>query len=118
MKIRKHRLNCIYDQYSNQENRLTHALLHTVGSSRWLFSKFLKDIVRVSELPARENYEISTQKVPFFSHGDREAGEIESIPDAWIVDMNGNLGVAIEVKDKKNSLRLNQLRGHADRIAD
>lgn len=117
MKISKDRLNCIYDQYSNQENRLTHALIHTIGSSRWLFSKFLKDIVRVSELPARENYEISTQKVPF-SHGDREAEEIESIPDAWIVDMSGNLGVAIEVKDKKNSLRLNQLRGHADRIAD
>ena len=116
MKIKKDRLNPLYDQYSNEENRLTHALLHTIGSSQWLFSRFLKEIVGVSELAPRESYEISTQKVPF-SHGDTDAREIESIPDAWIVSESSNLGIAIEVKDKKNSLRLNQLRGHANRIA-
>ena len=117
MNIKKDRLNSLYDQYSNQENRLTHALLHTIGSSQSLFSRFLKDIVVVSSFSARETYEISTQKVPF-SHGDNDAKDIESIPDAWIVDGSSKLGIAIEVKDKKNSLRLNQLRGHANRIAD
>lgn len=117
MKIDKARLHSIYDQYSNEENRLTHALLHTIGSSRWLFARFLKDIVGVSALQRKETYEISTQKVPF-SHGDSDVKEIESIPDAWIVDGSSNLGVVIEVKNKKNSLRFNQLRGHANRVAD
>ena len=117
MKINRTRLHPLYDQYSNDENRLTHALLHTIGSSQLLFSRFLKDIVGISSFSARETYEISTQKVPF-QHGDNDAKDIESIPDAWIVDGSSKLAIAIEVKDKKNSLRLNQLRGHANRIID
>ena len=117
MKINRTRLHPLYDQYSNDENRLTHALLHTIGSSQSLFSRFLKDIVGISSFSARETYEISTQKVPF-QHGDNDAKDIESIPDAWIVDGSSKLAIAIEVKDKKNSLRLNQLRGHANRIID
>jgi hypothetical protein len=115
MKINKDGLNPLYDQYSNDENRLTHALLHTVGSSRRIFTKFLKDIAGVKQPLGQETYEISTQKIPF-SHGDRDPNEIESIPDAWIIDGTSKLGVAIEVKDRKNSLRISQLRYHANRI--
>jgi hypothetical protein len=115
MKIKKDGLNPLYDQYSNEENRLTHALLHTVGSSRWIFRGFLKDIVGVKQPVGQETYEISTKKIPF-SHGDRHPNEIESIPDAWIIDGTSKLGVAIEVKDRKNNLRISQLRHHANRI--
>ena len=103
MKINASRLNPLYDQYSNAENRLTHALLHTLASSESLLSKFLKDIVTVRKVSRWGTYEICTQKVPF-SHGDHDAREIESIPDAWIVDDSSRLEIAIEeVKDKKNT---------------
>lgn len=115
MKINKDRLHPLFDQYSNEENRLTHALLHTVGSSEWLFSRFLKSFVGIDFSVAKGAFEISTQKVPF-SHGDEKAEEVESIPDAWVVDEASNLGIAVEVKDRRNSLSLSQLRRHANRI--
>ena len=115
MKINKTGLHPLYDQYSNEENRLTHALLHTIGSSEWIFSRFLKDFLGLRVLSAREIYEISTQKIPF-SHGDNALEQVESIPDAWIADGSSKLGIVIEVKNKKNALRLGQLQRHANRI--
>ncbi|MBW1668252.1 MAG: hypothetical protein JRJ66_09415 [Deltaproteobacteria bacterium] len=67
MRINKDRLNPLYDQYSNEENRLTHALLHTIGSSQWLFSRFLREIVGVSEL--------ATSAVARFSVGAKAPGQ-------------------------------------------
>lgn len=115
MKIIKTALNPLYDQYSNQENRLTHALLHTVVSSKWLLSRFLKQIVGVDMPLGGETLEISSQKIPF-AHGDDNTKAVESIPDGWIVTEGTKLGVAIEVKDKKNVISIRQLEGHCRRI--
>jgi len=115
MKIDKDRLHPLYDQYSNAENRLTHALLHTIGSSPFLFSRFLKNIVGISGNLSGGIFEISTQKVPF-SHGDDDQEKVESIPDAWIINEQKGIGIAIEVKDIKNSIRIGQLTKHAARI--
>ncbi len=115
MKINRTGLHPLYDQYSNQENRLTHALLHTIGSSEWLLSRFLKQIVGFELSLTGETYEISTQKKPL-SQGGEDPKEIESIPDGWIVDGNSTLGIAIEVKDRKNCLNKKQLNSHAKRI--
>jgi len=117
MKIDKDRLHPLYDQYSNAENRLTHALLHTIGSSPFLFSRFLKNIVGISGNLSGGIFEISTQKVPF-SHGDDDQEKVESIPDAWIVNEQKEIGIAIEVKDIKNSIRVGQLTKHASQIAN
>jgi len=115
MKIDKDRLHPLYDQYSNTENRLTHALLHTIGSSQFLFSRFLKNIVGISDNLSDGIFEISTQKVPF-SHGDNDQAEVESIPDAWIINEQKGIGIAIEVKDKKNNTRMGQLIKHTSQI--
>jgi len=117
MKIDKNRLHPLYDQYSNAENRLTHALLHTIGSSPFLFSRFLKNIVGISDNLSGGIFEISTQKVPF-SHGDDDQEKVESIPDAWIINEQKGIGIAIEVKDVKNNIRISQLSKHAARIHD
>lgn len=61
MKIDRSKLKPLYDQYSSPENRLTHALLHTIGSSEWLFSLFLRNVVGIRELPKKNTYEISTR---------------------------------------------------------
>jgi hypothetical protein len=79
MKINRDGLNPLYDQYSNEENRLTHALLHTIGSSRRLLTEFLKKIVGAKSSFSRESYEISSQKIPF-AQGDKDPDEIGSIP--------------------------------------
>ncbi len=92
MKIDKDRLHPLYDQYSNAENRLTHALLHTIGSSPFLFSRFLKNIVGISGNLSGGIFEISTQKVPF-SHGDDDQEKVESIPDAWIINEQKGIGM-------------------------
>lgn len=115
MKINKQRLNLLFDQYSNPENRLTHALLHTIGSSGWLLTRFLKDLVGVKFQTKKLFFEISTQKVPF-GHGDVDHDQIQAIPDAWIIEENLQLGIAIEVKDRKNNLNKQQLEWHKKRI--
>ena len=112
MKINKTKLYPLYDQYSNDENRLTHALLHTIGSSDLIFTYFLKQIVGIKKLYISGIFEISTQKVPS-SQGVVENEEKKSVPDAWIVNDNSGLGIVIEVKDKKNNLRISQLKHHA-----
>jgi len=115
MKIDKDRLHPLYDQYSNTENRLTHALLHTIGSSSFLFSGFLKNIVGINDNLSGGIFEIATEKVPF-SSGDDDQKEVESIPDAWIINEQKGIGVVIEVKDIKNSIRIGQLTKHASQI--
>ncbi len=108
-------LHPLYDQYENAENRLTHALLHTIGSSRWIFENFLNKLIGINSRIRGSQFEIATQKVPF-SHGDKETNKVESIPDAWITDNASKIGIAIEVKDRKDSIRTGQLRRHARRI--
>jgi hypothetical protein len=115
MKIDNSKLNPIYEQYSNEENRLTHAILHTVGSSNWIFTNFLNNVVGIKPLRKSGIFEISTQKVPF-SHGDSEPDKVLSVPDAWIINEKNNLGIAIEVKDRKNNIRISQLKSHTNRI--
>ncbi len=115
MKIDTTSLHPLFDQFTNAENRLTHALLHTIGSSPFLFSRFLQNIVGISYNLSGGIFEISTQKVPF-SHGDNDQEKVESIPDAWIINEQKGIGIAIEVKDIKNSIRIGQLTKHASRI--
>ena len=115
MIINKSKLNPLYDQYSNAENRLTHALLHTVSSSNWLFSRFLRDLFNVNIPAVRSEFEISTQKVPS-GRGDLDPEQVQSVPDAWIIEKQSKLGIAIEVKAEEGKLRRDQLLGHVRRI--
>ena len=117
MKINKDRLHPLYDQYSNDENRLTHALLHTIGSSPFLLSRFLKNIIGISYNLSGGIFEISTQKAPN-THGHNDQEKVESIPDAWIINEQKGIGIAIEIKDVKNNIRISQLSKHAARIHD
>ena len=117
MKIDAIRLTPLYDQYSNQENRLTHALLHTIGSSSQIFVKFLKDFTGIRYGFGRDTYEISTQKVPF-SHEDKDPDKVDSVPDAWIVEPNNKIGIIIEVKDVSDYVKRGQLNSHLRRLSN
>lgn len=115
MKIDTTRLTLLFDQYSNQENRLTHALMHTLAGSGKILRRFLNEVL-VNKGPLREReFQITTQKRPF-SEEDTDSDKVDSVPDGWIVDQEGGLGIIIEVKDIKNSVRLGQLRAHLRKL--
>ena len=114
MKIDKTQLCPLYDQYSNEENRLTHALLHTIGSSEYIFTEFIRNIVGIKSFYKSGIFEISTQKKPKgYGDKDKKPDQIKSVPDAWIINEKNDFGIAIEVKGKKNSLRIGQLKSHS-----
>lgn len=79
MRINTTRLTPLFDQYSNQENRLTHALMHTLAGSERILSKFMKQVLGIKcNLKGRE-IEITTQKRPF-SMEDTDSERVDSVP--------------------------------------
>ena len=115
MKIDTTRLTPLFDQYSNKENRLTHALMHTLAASDKILRLFFNRICSIKGSVSRREFEITTQKRPF-SQEDTDPDRIDSVPDGWIIDKQGSLGVLVEVKDVKNNVGLSQLRSHLRRL--
>jgi len=115
MKIDTERLTPLFDQYSNPENRLTHALMHTLAGSDKILKAFLDQVLGIRRSFIGKEIEITTQKRPF-SQEDTDRDKVDSVPDGWIIDKQGGLGILIEVKDEKNSVRLDQLRSHLKRL--
>ena len=77
----------VFDQYSQPENRVTHALMSALNEDRKLLAAFLKDIVRHVPTKKSDLLEISEQSYP----GEVGSGGIDEnenggrrIPDAWI----------------------------------
>ena len=115
MKIDTDRLTPLFDQYSNQENRLTHSLMHTLAGSDKILKSFFGQILGIRQRSIGKEVEITTQKRPF-SQEDMDLDRVDSVPDGWIIDKQGGIGILIEVKDIKNSVRLGQLRSHLKRL--
>ncbi|MDB4542668.1 PD-(D/E)XK nuclease family protein [bacterium] len=97
----------IFDQYSQPENRLTHALVSTFGEDARLLRKFVKWITEATP-PTR--LKIVEQQLP----GEYELTELDyertGLPDAWIHD-DGDWSLLIESKVAA-PLRLDQLKRH------
>jgi len=116
LKIVTNRLTPLFDQYSNQENRLPHALMHTLAGSEKLFKQFLRKNLDISSGLIGREFQISTQKRPF-SQEDIDIRKVDSVPDGWIVESQQGIGILIEVKDVKNGVRLSQLRSNIKRLS-
>ena len=89
MKIETKKLTPLYDQYSNQENRLTHAFSTLAGSEK-IFRQFLSSLLELRKAWGVESLKISTQKRPF-SQEDIDLKKVDSVPDGWIVENQGEL---------------------------
>ena len=77
----------VFDQYSQPENRVTHALMTALNEDRKLLASFLKDIARKVPPTKSSLLEISEQSYPgeVGSGGiDENENEGHRIPDAWI----------------------------------
>jgi hypothetical protein len=77
----------IFDQYTQPENRVTHALASALHEDRVLLRSFLKDIAKTAPEKAEGRIEICEQTYPGApEETDEEETEAErkGIPDAWI----------------------------------
>src|SRR5687768_12156786 len=80
----------IFDQYSQPENRITHALIVALNEDRWLLAKFLNELVGVNYPRDLKNLQVLEQQFPGEeTENDEEEAEQRGIPDGWIFDESG-----------------------------
>lgn len=114
MKI-DNRLNNIFDQYDQEENRITNAFLQTLAKNRDLLKAFLKWCFNI-QLGKRATITISSQKAPFGLGDEEEDKErAEGIPDGWII-IDEEKAIVFESKIVRNAIRRDQLLAHTKRI--
>lgn len=109
------RLNNIFDQYDQEENRVTNAFLQTLAKNEALLREFLTKYFGI-EIGKNANIVISSQKEPF-GLGDEEQDRerAEGIPDGWII-INEEQAIVFETKIVRNAIRQKQLFAHIKRI--
>lgn len=79
----------IFDQYSQPENRITHALLTVVNEDRKLLDAFLRELVKVIPPTDAAKLSISEQQFPGEEEPIIDETERRGIPDGWIFDDEG-----------------------------
>ncbi len=99
----------LFDQYSQPENRLTHALASSLSEDPRLLRSFLRDIAGLA-IPRTEGIMILEQSLP----GEEVLSETESerrgLPDAWIYTKSG---IALLIESKVSaSVSRDQLDRH------
>jgi len=100
----------IFDQYSQPENRLTHALVSSLSQDPKLLQKFVRWAVG-QKFSKKEKLHITEQSYP----GQEDVGEHEAekrgLPDAWIYS---DSGWALLIESKVAcGVSLDQLKRHA-----
>ena len=110
----------IFDQYSQPENRVTHALMTALNEDRTLLDAFLKDIAK--HIPPKKigPLSITEQSYPgsVVSDGiDEDEIERRGIPDAWITtDEDWCLIIENKVLGAPSDDQLRRHRGIARRL--
>jgi hypothetical protein len=100
-----------FDQYSQPENKVTHALATALHESPELLRSFLLDLVGVE--PPRSELRIHEQAVPGETEPDTEEElERRGLPDMWIHDADETWSLVVECKVDAR-LTLDQLDRHA-----
>lgn len=102
------RLRNIFDQYSQQENHLTHSLLHVLNENRNLLKAILK--ANGIKLTGKQ-INLITQVAP------RTDKDRTSIPDGYIYTEDYNICIGIETKINENSLNRDQILGHLKQLS-
>lgn len=112
MKITKNLRN-LFDQYSQEENRLTHSLLHTLSIEKKLLIDFMKFTIGKYPFNSKDTIFIGSQG----RYGDEKRNIVskkdkrESVPDAIIHDKDGTTCILIECKVTAG-VKSDQLKRH------
>jgi hypothetical protein len=91
----------IFDQYSQPENRVTHALMTALYEDRMLLGLFLRELVKVKPPVSPRKLSVLEQHLPEQpepSEEEPEQRDEHGIPDGWIFDEEGGWCVFIENK--------------------
>lgn len=78
----------LFDQYSQPENRLTHALVITLGQERKLLRPFLLWL-GIEHVPAVKVLSICEQQIPGSPQLEAEKAEAQGLPDACVFNEDG-----------------------------
>jgi hypothetical protein len=100
----------IFDQYSQSENRLSHALATVLHEDVELRQQFLDRFIKAKS-PSAKNVRVSEQRFPNLSAALDGKQKAESVPDIWLYDEAGWCAV-IECKISSR-LSLSQINRHA-----
>lgn len=82
----------VFDQYSQPENRVTHALVSALNEDRRLLRRFVVEIVGIPKGVVRGNLEVCEQTFPGSIEpleADEQSEAQTGIPDAWITSDDG-----------------------------
>ena len=79
----------VFDQYSQPENRVTHALISALNEDRDLLGRFLRELVRLEPPTPPAKLSVLEQQLPGEEEMAEEDLERRGIPDAWIFDDSG-----------------------------
>jgi hypothetical protein len=82
-------LRNIFDQYSQPENRVTHALITALQEDRKLLGLFLRELVKVKPPCDPRRLVVLEQQYPGEEEPSEEDLERRGIPDGWIFDSEG-----------------------------
>src|SRR5262245_38950046 len=77
-------LRNILDQYSQPENRITHALLSALNEDRHLLGLFLRDLVKTKPPVDARKLSVLEQQYPGEAEPSEDDLEPRGIPDGWI----------------------------------
>jgi hypothetical protein len=78
-------LRNLFDQYSQAENRVTHALLSALNEDRRLLRLFLRELVNAKPPVDARKLAVLEQQYPGEEEPSEEELERRGVPDGWIV---------------------------------
>lgn len=79
----------IFDQYSQPENRVSHALLSALNEDRALLGRFLRQLVKIKPPTDPKSLQVLEQQYPGEMELREDEAERRGIPDGWIFDDEG-----------------------------
>ncbi len=88
----------IFDQYSQNENRLTHAFASALHEDSELRADFINRFLSRGVKPRIGSVRIAEQSYPGFPQMSEQDAEAASIPDIWLYDEDSAWCVVVECK--------------------
>jgi hypothetical protein len=108
-------LRNIFDQYSQPENRITHALLTAINEDQKLLMKFLR-LINVTPPKNPTKLTVLEQQYPWEQEASEEESEKRGIPDGWIFNEDGwCVFIETKVLAKLDTDQLNRHRRTAEK---
>jgi hypothetical protein len=109
-------LRSIFDQYSQPENRVTHALMTALNEDRELLGLFLRELVKVKAPTHPRKLLVLEQQYPGEEEPSEDDLERRGIPDGWIFDEEGwCVFIETKVMAKLGADQINRHRRTAER---